>query len=653
LNGRVARVLLDTPLPQLDHLFDYLIPDALVSEVEPGRLVSVPLRGGTRRCNAYIVEVDVDSAFTGQLQSIEKVISGLPILKTESIRLARLIADRQAGSAIDVLRLLIPPRYVRAERSFLTDVAQNEASTFTEPTKVARQQPFAHWHVTGGERYVVSAEPCVVEVKTGTWIPSWAQLFAQLATEQLVNKKSSVLIAPDFRDIECLLVALDSVGVLSAVVRTDIQQSGQDRYLSYLRSLGERPVIVVGNRSAAFAPAPELGLIALWDDGDGNYVEPLAPYAHSRDVALVRQSESDAALVMASHAMSTDSARLIALGYAKHVKPREGIHPNITATDLQTDDESSPVRIPTRGWLGAKDALKRGPVLVQVASPGFAPALACGSCRERARCTECAGPLAFIHRTSDPSCRWCGRLAATWACSSCGGKALRAIASGAERTADEIGRAFPGVPVIVADGEHVHTVVPEKPAVVIATPGAEPRAEAGYTAVLLLDGERLRSRESLRVNEDLVRSWSNAIALARKDAPIFLAGSGKHLGEVMQNWNLEAFALEELRDRQALRLPPAVRLASISGPAAEVRLALERVTEISSIQIRGPVSTADGYTRALVTCDYRHSDQLAVILRAAVIQAATRSRRLSTRENPATRVLRMKVRFDDPAIDSF
>ncbi|MEY4102695.1 MAG: hypothetical protein RIR88_829, partial [Actinomycetota bacterium] len=604
-------------------------------------------------CSAYVIEVDVDSAFAGQLQSIDKVISGLPILNPESIRLARLIADRQAGSAIDVLRLLVPPRYVRAEKSFLADSANNARTNISPIAAIPRPPSFAHWHVKKSERYVVSAEPSVVEVKPGEWIPSWAQLFAQLATEQLSAGKSSVLIAPDFRDVDCLLTALDAAGVVSAVVRTDTQQSGQERYVGYLRSLGEQPVIVVGNRSAALAPAPNVGLIALWDDGDGNYVEPLAPYAHARDVALVRQSIGDAALVLASHAMSTDSARLIAVGYAQHVKPEHGIKLNITATDLLADDESTPSRIPTSGWLGAKVALKLGPVLVQVASPGFAPALACGSCRERARCTDCAGPLAFAHRTSDPSCRWCGRLAASWRCSSCGGTELRAIASGAERTADEIGRAFPGVPVIVADGEHIHTVVSAHPALVIATPGAEPRAEGGYCAILLLDGERLRSRESLRVNEDVLRSWSNAIALARKDAPIFLAGSGSHLGEVMQNWNQDGFALEELRDRQALRLPPAVRLVSVSGPAAEVRSALEKVAGTESVQIRGPVSASEGLSRAFVTCDYKVSDQIAVILRAEVIQAATRSRRVSTRENAATRVLRLKIRFDDPAIDSF
>jgi primosomal protein N' (replication factor Y) len=652
--GRVARVLLDTPLPQLDHLFDYLIPEAIASNVEPGRLVSVPLRGGKRMCNAYVVEVESESSFTGQLQAIDKVISGLPILGSQSIDLARAVADRQAGSAIDVLRLIVPPRYVRAEKAFIAGLAQGDGSSEPRPSAPPGSRPaaYSNWALHAGGRYVVSAEPTVVEVDQGRWVPSWAVLFAALAAEKLSAGESSILLTPDFRDIESLVLALEAAGLSDFILRSDTQQSGQDRFRNYLRSLQDEPVIVVGNRSAALAPVPELGLIAVWDDGDPLYAEPLAPYAHTRDVALVRQRDSEAVLVLASHAMSTDAARLVAVGYADHVIPAEVMRPNISATDLLRDQDSAPARIPSRGWLGAKEALAQGPVLVQVASPGFAPALACAACRERARCRECAGPLAFAHRSSDPACRWCGRIAAAWTCASCGSPQIKAIASGAERTADEIGRAFPGTRIIVADGEHIHTSVPNEAVVVIATPGAEPVAVGGYAAILLLDGERLRSRENLRVNEDVVRTWSNTAALARLGAPVFIAGSGEYLGRVMENWAQADFALEELRDRQALRLPPAVRLATVCGPVSEVRAALESVSGIDSIQVRGPVTGAEGMSRAFVTCDYRASDQLAKTLRAEVIQAATRSRRVSTRENAAARVLRLKIRFDDPAIDS-
>jgi primosomal protein N' (replication factor Y) len=647
--SRVARVLLDTPLPQLDHLFDYSIPDSLADEAEVGRLVSVPLRGGKRFCDAYVVELVDTSDFSGSLQPIEKVISGLPILQPESLALARRIADRQAGSAIDVLRLLVPPRYVRAEKAFLASL---QTATAQSDSPAPFETAAAGWAPGAGERFVVSAEPRLAQLNSGNWVPAWATMFARLAGEQVAQGKSAVLVVPDFRDIESVHAALVDAALGDVIVRTDSAQSGQERYVGYLRSLGAAPVIVLGNRSAALAPASNLGLIALWDDGDDNFVEPLAPYAHARDVSLVRQSMTDAALVLASHSMSTDCARLVAIDYATHVQISHR-RPAVIATDLTRDEDASPARIPTAAWLGAKEAIARGPVLVQVASPGFAPALACGQCRERARCQECAGPVAYKTNNSHPSCRWCGSIASKWVCRECGSLELRPIASGSERTADELGRAFPGAQVIVADGNHVITSVPKKPVLVVSTPGAEPLAEGGYAAVVLLDGERMRGRESLRVNEVALRNWSNAVALGSDDAITYLSGSGDVLGAVMQSWSQPNFALEELQDRQALRLPPAVRLVSVSGPSADVRNACDALSDVPSLKVLGPIGISDGASRALVTCDYKVSDQVATILRAEVIQAATRSRRVATRENEAQRVLRLKIRFDDPSIDSF
>jgi primosomal protein N' (replication factor Y) len=89
-------------------------------------------------------------------------------------------------------------------------------------------------------------------------------------------------------------------------------------------------------------------------------------------------------------------------------------------------------------------------------------------------------------------------LAADWTCARCGSGQLRALVTGAARTAEELGRAFPGVPVRTSGGQHVLASVPAEPALVIATPGAEPVAPDGYAAALLLDGWALLGRPSLR-----------------------------------------------------------------------------------------------------------------------------------------------------------
>src|SRR3546814_13374499 len=95
---RVARVLLDSPLPQLDRLFDYAIPaDA---EVAPGVRVRVPLRSAGRLVDGYVVEIDEADDGERPLSEIATVVSPVSVLPEAPYTLARRVADRTAGAAM-------------------------------------------------------------------------------------------------------------------------------------------------------------------------------------------------------------------------------------------------------------------------------------------------------------------------------------------------------------------------------------------------------------------------------------------------------------------------------------------------------------------------------------------------------------------------
>ena len=115
----VARVLLDSALPQLDHLFDYAVPDDLAGELRAGQRVRVPFRSQSRRSHGYVIGFAERSDFAGELQPIAEIVGPVPVLQPEIWRLAREVADRAAGSACDILRLAIPTRMVRVEKQYL------------------------------------------------------------------------------------------------------------------------------------------------------------------------------------------------------------------------------------------------------------------------------------------------------------------------------------------------------------------------------------------------------------------------------------------------------------------------------------------------------------------------------------------------------
>lgn len=642
----IARVLIDSPLPQLDRLFDYRVPEHLAADAVPGCRVKVPLRSAGRIADGFLVE-RVDSVdYQGALSEIEAVVSPVPVLSEEIYTLARRVADRSGGGASDVLRIAIPKRQVRVEKSW---------SAAPRPTEVAFESADVPDYDTAmidaaivqTERIAMEAIPRVVEVN-GSWVGHWAATMASVASRAL-QAGSVILVVPDYRDQEQLEKALAALLPPERILRLDARQSNADRYRAHLACLDPVARVIVGNRSAVYAPAVSPALIMMWDDGDPLLSEPLTPYVHSRDAALIRQEQQNCALIFLSHARTPEVERLVQLGWCTELSPVRRYLPKVIPTAQQPSDDplAARARIPSSAWREASGALEHGPVLVQVARPGYATRLVCESCGQIARCTLCNGPLRLKSARSSPSCSWCGAIAARWRCAHCSANRYRLQGQGATRTAEDLGRAFPGVPIIIADGDRPILEVDDRPALVIATRGAEPIAAGGYRAVILLDGERMLARESLRVGEDCLRWWSNAIALAAVGSPTVLVGVGGALSGALATWQLADFSRSELADRRRLRFPPAVRVASVAGDQTSLQRAIDAVDGVDGVDVLGPVETESGTLRAIVRFDYSKGAEVATTLRSELIRnASTRRKRVSATGARAP-LPTLRVRFDD------
>lgn len=649
MTGRalVARVMIDSPLPQLDRLFDYALPHEGGDAIVAGVRVKVPLHN--RMATGFVVELAPPGEYTGELSAIEAIVSPVAVLAPEVWALARRLADRAAGTASDVIRLAVPKRQARVEKVWSTRGEAEPPSVVTPVEDLAYGPGALHDLVATQARVAVSAVPRPVELAGGAWVGHWAVTLAAAASQALAAGGSAILCVPDYRDQDQLLAALHAVLPADRVVQLDAKQSDPDRYRALLACRGDVPLAIVGTRAVLFAPAARLALTVVWDDGDPLHAGLLSPHLHDRDVALVRQEQQGGALVFAAHSRSTDVERLVEIGFLRELAPTRVSTPKVvpTAQLIGQDPAAALARIPSVAWREATQALARGPVLVQVARPGWAPRLACAECGQSARCGVCDGPLGSRTRTSTPHCGWCGALAADWHCTTCEGTGLRFIGQGAGRTADDLGRAFPNTRIIVVDGDRPQLEVGHEPALVIATRGAEPIARGGYRAVLLLDGERMMARESLRVAEDCLRLWSNAAALAAPGSPVVLVGVGGPVASALATWRQPTFAASELAERRSLRFPPAVRVATVTGAAASVDHAIAAVSDLDGVDVLGPVEREGGDVRAIVRFDYAVGTAITAALRTEVIRAATSRRRRAAGggDRPAPPTLR--VRCDD------
>ncbi|MGN9839492.1 primosomal protein N' [Nonomuraea sp. H19] len=714
----VARVAVDSPLPHLDRPFDYLVPASLHETAEPG--VRVRVRFAGKLVDGFILERADESDHVGKLTPLERVVSPERVLTPEIAGLARAVADRYAGTLADVLRLAVPPRHAKTE-SEIPKEDEPDAAQPPEPSGSAwdayptgpsfldalrsGRAPRAVWSALPGAR-------------------GWAAAMAEAVRATLDGGRGAVVVVPDGKD-----VALADAEFARAIgpgrhVALTADLGPAERYRRWLKVLRGQVRAVVGTRAAMFAPVADLGLVAIWDDGDDLHAERLAPYPHAREVLGLRALRTGAAMLIGGYARTAEATQLIAGRWARPIvatrtvirslAPR--VRPAGEDAELAKDQAARQARLPSLAWRALRHGLESGPVLVQVPRRGYLPALACRHCRTPARCvlpptrtaavllasavpqagsvatgsrltiplspptgslsggpagaavppdrpaaqgapggplggpggagalggptgvteagglsgagglggaggpaSHCHGPLALRAGHAAPYCRWCGRVDADWRCPSCGSPRLRAVVTGARRTAEELGRAFPSVPVRTSGRDGVLATVRATRALVVATPGAEPVAEGGYAAAVLLDGWALLGRADLRAAEEAVRRWMNAAALLRPGAElVVLADAALPAVQALLRWDPVTHAERELADRAELGFPPVVRMATLTGAASAVRQMLDEVRLPPDAQVLGPVPVEEtGQERAMIRVRRSGGAALAAALKGA------------------------------------
>ncbi|UIJ34141.1 primosomal protein N' [Allobranchiibius sp. GilTou73] len=592
----VAQVAVDVGLPHLDRPFEYAVPVDLDDTALPGARVKVRFAG--KDVSGFVLARVREAEHVGKLTDIRRVVSPEAALTPAIARLCREVADRYAGTFSDVVRLAVPARHAAAEKALDAKV---EGADAPSPE-------------SGGEEHAASAAPDPTSPGTGAWgrypagpaflhrlgaggapaaawlaapttdpVLDWPTAMAQAARATLDGGRGAVLVVPDHRDVDRLDEALTEQLGPGRHVRLTASQGPQARYTAFLKLLRGHVRCVVGTRAAAFAPVADLGLVAWWDDGDDLLAEPRAPYPHVREVLRLRAEHEGAGLLSGGFARSVAIQQWVQQGALQSVDlpVRRAAVPRVIVAgderDVERSGAAARAHLPSAAWRAAHEALQHGPVLVQVPRRGYLPSLRCDTCRDPARCAVCHGPLALTGSGETPVCRWCGVPATPFDCPNCHSHRLRAGVVGARRTAEELGRAFPGVPVVRSGAGEVVAHVSSSPALVIATPGAEPVAAQGYRATLLLDAWALVDRPVLSAGEETLRRWCTAAALTRSqddDGVVVVCGVRDDeplpVVQALVRWAPAWLAERELAEREALALPPAVWMAGLTGDAPAV-----------------------------------------------------------------------------------
>lgn len=653
----VAEVLLESAVPHLDRPFDYAVPAEAEDTLLPGCRVKVRFSG--REMSGYVLSRREAPRTMARLAMISKVVSVVPVLAPEIRTLTEQVATRTAGVTADVLRAAIPPRAARVEKEFegmpppeAAEEAEEEAAFPAEPRAAGPngasdldelrgvEKLASAWaDAPGGQELLAriahggsSAEhpgPRAAALALTSFGPtSWPQKVVSAVGAAAAAGRGAVVVLPDQRDVDRAAVLLEEKFGREAVSRLTPEMGPAPRYRSFLRLRFGQAHIAVGTRSSVFAPVSRLGLIVLVDDAEHTHAEPRAPYHHAREVTLLRTVQTGAALVMLSTSRSLEVQRLVERSWLEELAPqrdqRRAASPLMVSAADSYQQEREPAfrqaRLPASAYRAAREGLQYGPVLVQVGRSGFVPAVLCERCRTRQHCSTCHGPLSLpAHHIQSGAlrCRWCGLHHRQHRCDECGHARFRAGTRGADRTAQELGRAFPNVPVISSTADQAVEEVGERPALVVSTPGVEPVASAGYVAALLLDGDAQLSREGLDVPRQVLDRWFRAASLVRphrqkpeESGTVVVTAHDEELTAALVRWDPVAYARRELFRRLELKLPPAMRMLSLVGEPQEAEAFVRGLELPAGLSWIGPAPLEDGRHRHLLFFGYGQAEQI-------------------------------------------
>ena len=500
------------------------------------------------------------------LSEVEDIVSTVPVLPPGLYALARRVADRAAGSASRHPAPRHPQAQVRVEKAWLgrrptRRPRRRRASALGPRAKPSRRTRGSSTRSTGPSGWPSKRLPRLTLLRdgaTGRRVGARCSRPPRRARSRAGAAPSSSCRITATRTQ--LAAALGDLVPTDADRPDDARQSGPTRYAAFLRCSPTSPRSSSAIARPSTPRSHDLGLVALWDDGDPLLVG--AARARTSTRAMPRSSGRSSrarALLFAGHTRTTDVERLVSIGWLREIVARHGVSLRASCRARTRERRVARRTGAVRGVRGRpRCACRRGPCWCRSRAPATRRARLRASAAHRRgartapdRCTP-SGP----GRT--PVCGWCGRAAHGWAVPELrGDDSLRMASSGSERTADELGRAFPGVRVIVADGDA------SRPA------GRRPSGARRRDAGRRTDRRRRISRgHPPRRRPDaagrrICGSGRPACAggptpplWPHPVRPFTSSASAEPIARALATWTQPAYARAELAERAPLRMPP-------------------------------------------------------------------------------------------------
>jgi primosomal protein N' (replication factor Y) len=708
-----AEVLLDLPARRVDRRLAYRIPASLEPEVRVGSVVSVPL--GSRTARGFVIAVGAPPPSVRPLREI-LAVAGPPLFSASMLGLARDVAEHTLSTLLEAVHCLAPPAAFRPRRPRPAPAVAALAANGAAPVRPGARQarildvlraqgavPVDELLRNGGRpalrrlvaRGVVvlrpahipgppasvsppaaspppgsvpspasappacAPPPAAAEPETCVWGGAggrWPWI-AEAVRAAVAGGGRALVIVPEIARVGAFARAL-APEFARAVVTYHSGMTGAERQAAWARCAAQQAAVVIGTRSALFAPLRDVRLIAVDDEHDPAHQGDAAPRYHARDVAGRRARLDGARLVLASATPSVETYARVAANELACVRLAPETPRRVRLVDMRGERARGRYGLLAEPLVAAirRHLRARGRVVLFVNRTGYARVLLCDECGAAVRCAACGVTMPYDAERRQVCCRLCGAAApAPGTCPHCGGVRLRGLGPGTARVEEVVRRVFPALRVARLDRE----TAPAFSAVARDFEAGRLRLIVGTQILLrardlrpslvgVVDADLALHRPDFRGAERTLQQLRAVAALAagvpEGEAIVQTRVPDHPAVRAVATGEDERAYRSELALRRALRYPPYAALARVVAAAAARDAAaggaarVVAVARACGVEALGPAPGRESGRRGVFRfqCLLRAGDEAALraAARAAVADAARAAAQLTVEINP-------------------
>ncbi|MCU0652302.1 MAG: primosomal protein N' [Candidatus Omnitrophica bacterium] len=517
--------------------FDYIVPASLTQKIKVGSRVRVSFT--TTQKIGYVVGLATVSDIK-KLKEISELLDDYPVLNKEALFLTQEISRYYGcswGEAIDTAL----PEAIRKGKKVVFDTGFLQDKLSLPPT--------------AGYSAVLLHDL----LGHGRW-----EIYLQEIKAAIQNKRSVIVLLPDAASLVKTKKMVDQLLGCESVVLYRKQPHELEEWVKLGSS---EAVVVIGTRSAIFAPVNNLGLIIIDEEENSVYKQDQVPHYHAREVAFWRTKQEKAKLILGSEAPSLESFYLTREGEMQYkLIPRQAAYPQVKIIDIK---DLSP-------YFKSKNIIffqylidsifstlnNKGKTLIFLNRKGFATFATCRHCSAVLRCPRCNVNLVYHFQKNMLSCHYCNfKMPAPNICPECNSGYIRYSGLGTEKVESELHRLFPQARIKMLEDEVADNI--DDADIFISTEFALKQSNILFDSTCILSIDNSLSRPDLRAAEKTFRLLVSLARLTKERMVIQTGLSKHHCFRSLLKANPEIFYDEELKQRKELDFPPYKHLAII------------------------------------------------------------------------------------------